>query len=102
MVGGPVTETWAGPDGNPVHTRGAVTALVANELLRLRWADEGWDDSTEVEFRLLAGDHGTVVHVREHGLDRHPDGARLTDEHRAGWRTHLSNLRRCVEARSGR
>lgn len=98
-VGGRVAETWSGPDGTTTRTHGEVIALVHTETLRLRWADEAWDDSTEVEFQLRPGDHGTVVHIQEHGLDRFPDGDRIADEHRAGWRTHLSNLRRCVEAR---
>lgn len=99
VVGGRVTEVWEGPDGT-MHTNGVITAMEEERMLRMDWADEGWDSTADVLFELrpFDGAGGTVVRLRETGLGRLPGGAAIAEEHRAGWRMHLANLRRCVEA----
>lgn len=97
VIGGRFAERWTGPDGVDVVTSGAITELAPERLLRLTWSDADWPASTYVEITLEAVDAGTLVRVRHTGWDRLPDGARLADEHRSGWRTHLDNLRHHVE-----
>ncbi|BCJ62519.1 SRPBCC family protein [Micromonospora endophytica] len=96
VVGGKVTETWEGPDGSN-QTTGVITDLVDGRLLAMDWADDGWPESTHVEFVLRPTQVGTVVELRETGLDRLPGGAEIAAEHRAGWQMHLNNLRALVE-----
>ncbi|MER7458824.1 SRPBCC domain-containing protein [Micromonospora sp. NPDC126480] len=96
VVGGQVKETWEGPEGAN-QTTGVVTELAEGSRLAMDWADDGWPASTHVEFTLRATESGTVVQVRESGLDRIPDGDTVADEHRAGWQMHLTNLRKLVE-----
>lgn len=40
---------------------------------------------------------GTVVRIRESGWQRLDDSQALAADHRAGWRVHLTNLRRHLE-----
>lgn len=96
VVGGQVKETWEGPGGTN-RTTGVITGFTEGRRLAMDWADDGWPESTHVELTLHPTDGGTVVQVRESGLDRLPDGGRIADEHRAGWRMHLTNLRNFVE-----
>ena len=93
VVGGQLTERWVGRNGEEVLTTGVVTEVVPARLLRMTWADEGWPAQTEVEIALLQSDGATTVRIRHAGWRLLPDGRRLAEEHRAGWRLHLSNLR---------
>ncbi len=97
VVGGQFTERWVGPDGAEVLTKGLVMDVVPARLLRLRWADENWPAQTEVEIRLAPSDRGTIVQIRHAGWRLLPDGQHLAEEHRVGWRLHLSNLRAHLE-----
>lgn len=96
--GGRFTERWRGPDGEEVTTSGSVVEIVSGRLLRLEWADEKWPSTTEVEITLSPDAAGTLVRVRHSGWEGLPDGRRVAEEHRAGWQTHLRNLRRVVES----
>lgn len=97
VPGARVLEWWADDDGAPQLTRGEIVSVVEGRLLRLRWADEGWVASTDVELLLDDAAGGTRVTVRESGWQRQPDGAMLAEQHSAGWRMHLEHLRRHVE-----
>lgn len=91
--GGGFEELWTDQDGRQMRTHGHVLELVSPAVLRLSWADEDWPATTEVEVRLHRGDGATTVHVRHTGWERLPNGENLAEEHRAGWKMHLSNLR---------
>lgn len=97
VVGGRFVERWRGAGGEHMLTSGSVVELLSDRLLRLTWSDENWPAETEVEITLADADPGTVVRIRHLGWRRLPDGERLAEEHRAGWRMHLSNLRDHVE-----
>lgn len=96
-VGGRFEERWIDEDGRPVRTYGRVVEIIPHSLLRLSWRDEEWPEATEVEIRLCEVDAGTSVAVVHTGWERLPHGADLADEHLAGWRAHLENLRDYVE-----
>ncbi|MBM0207135.1 SRPBCC domain-containing protein [Micromonospora sp. STR1s_5] len=98
VVGGGVKETWEGPDGSN-QTTGVITDLIEGKLLALDWADDGWPESTHVEFMLRPSEGGTLVQLRETGIDRLPGAADIAAEHRAGWQMHLNDLRNLVEGR---
>ena len=96
-VGGQLTERWVEPDGEEVLTKGSVLDVVPDRLLRLTWADEDWPAQTEVEIHLTPNERGTTVQIRHSGWRLLPDGHHLAQQHRAGWRLHLSNLRAYLE-----
>lgn len=100
-VGGRFEERWTNGGGREVLTSGTVTDVVAGRLLVLSWADEDWPTATRVEVQLAATDGMTLVRLLHTGWEALPDGAALAEEHRAGWRLHLDNLRRCVEGAGG-
>ncbi|MDP8936291.1 MAG: SRPBCC domain-containing protein [Actinomycetota bacterium] len=100
VVGGRFCERWTA-SGQEVVTSGSVLELVPYRSLRMTWSDETWLDDTEVEISLAPSDLGTRVTVRQSGWDRLPDGQRLAEEHRVGWRMHLSHLRDHVEHDEG-
>ncbi|MBW3580464.1 MAG: SRPBCC domain-containing protein [Actinobacteria bacterium] len=97
VAGSEFAERWTDVDGTPVLTSGSVLDVVPDRRLRLTWRDEGWPVPTVVEITLAPAESGTVVAVRHSGWGRLPDGLRLAEEHRAGWRVHLANLRRHLE-----
>lgn len=99
VVGGRFIERWTGPHGEEMVTSGVVVEATPPRVLRLTWSDPGWPADTEVEITLAPVEGGTVVRVRHLGWDRFPDGSPLEEEHRAGWRVHLTNLRDSAEAR---
>jgi uncharacterized protein YndB with AHSA1/START domain len=74
-----------------------VTELAADRLLVLRWADDDWPTVTRVEIRLAQVGDTTSVRLLHTGWEKLPDSMAMAEEHRAGWRLHLENLRRCVE-----
>lgn len=86
VAGGRFTERWTGPEGEPVVTSGTVLELVPDRRLRLRWSDQDWPVTTEVDITLTPRDEGTLVRIRHSGWNLLPDGHALADEHRAGWR----------------
>lgn len=94
VVGAELVERWTAPDGQEVLTTGSVVDVRPGRLLRLTWSDESWPAETEVEISLTPAGGGTLVRVRHDGWERLPGGDRLAEEHRAGWRMHLSNLQR--------
>jgi uncharacterized protein YndB with AHSA1/START domain len=100
-VGGRFEERWADGDGREQLTSGVVVEAITDQLLVLRWADEGWPATTDVELWLSETSGTTSVRLRHFGWERIPDGAALAEEHRTGWRRHLDHLRRHVE-RAGR
>lgn len=100
-LGGRFEERWEDADGNLVRTQGQVLEVVEGRLLRLNWADDSWDQSTEVEVRVEDADHGAWVRVRHTGWDSLPDGTTLAAQHRDGWMMHLENLRSHLEDRAG-
>jgi uncharacterized protein YndB with AHSA1/START domain len=97
VVGGGFIERWTGPDGDEVVTSGSVVEAIPERFLRLTWSDQAWPAATDVLIALEPVDRGTIVRVQHTGWDRLPDGARLAEEHRAGWRAHLTNLRNHAE-----
>jgi uncharacterized protein YndB with AHSA1/START domain len=97
-VGGRFEERWRDGDGQEMITSGVVTDLIGDQLLVLQWADEHWPTTTRVEIRLEETGSATKVRVQHTGWDQLPAGVTLAEEHRAGWRLHLDNLRRCVES----
>src|SRR3712207_3506056 len=92
--GGSLVERWINDDGQVTYTRGRVLVMQPLRLLRLSWADDGWPADTTVEFELQSAADATTVTVRHVGWQNMPDGARLAEEHKVGWRRHLENLRR--------
>ncbi|MFW6090376.1 MAG: SRPBCC family protein [Actinomycetota bacterium] len=98
--GGRFEERWTDEDGRPKRTRGSVLALVPPELLRLSWADDDWPGTTEVEVRLHRTGGATTIQVRQRGWEGLDDGEALAEEHRAGWKMHLANLRNYLRAES--
>ena len=79
-------------------TSGLVTEVVVDRLLVLSWADDDWSTTTRVEIRLAETGGVTLVRLLHTGWEALPAGAALSAAHRAGWRLHLDNLRRYVEA----
>lgn len=96
--GGKVEEHWTDDGGHPMVTRGHVLAVAEGRMFRFAWADAGQEHPTEVEVALEGYGAATVVRIVETGWDRLPDGHALAADHRAGWRVHLTNLRRHVES----
>jgi uncharacterized protein YndB with AHSA1/START domain len=96
-VGGRFEERWSDGRGQEMLTSGVVTEVLVDRLLILSWADDDWPTTTRVEIRLAESAGTTLVRVLHSGWEALPDGAALAEEHRAGWRMHLSNLRRCIE-----
>ncbi len=97
VVGRRFIERWTDSDGEEVLTTGSVLELSSERLLRMSWSDESWPTQTEVVFTLTPSDGGSVVRVRHWGWGALPEGQRLAEEHRVGWRMHLSDLRDHVE-----
>jgi predicted DNA-binding transcriptional regulator YafY/uncharacterized protein YndB with AHSA1/START domain len=91
--GGRFEERWTDAAGNEVVTSGDVLEVEPRRLLRLSWKDAGWPATTEVQLRFDAYDGGTLVTVRHRGWHDLPDGHALLAQHRAGWRSHLRDLR---------
>jgi uncharacterized protein YndB with AHSA1/START domain len=100
-VGGRFQERWTDAGGRECLTSGVVTEVVIDRLLVLSWADDDWPTTTRVELRLAEADATTLVRVLHAGWEALPGGAALAEEHRAGWRQHLDNLRRCIEGAGG-
>ena len=98
VVGGRFRERWRVGD-QEIVTAGSVLESVPDRLLRLTWSDEDWPDHTEVEITLTPSDPGTRVTVRQSGWEGLPGGERLAEQHRRGWRMHLTDLRSHVEGR---
>lgn len=96
-VGGKLEERWSDDTGTPMLTTGHVLAVEAPARLRFAWADEGWPAATAVEISLREVDGQTVVRITETGWHLLPHGDTLAADHRAGWRAHLTNLRRHLE-----
>ena len=97
VAGGRFTERWVDDDGSEVLTSGTVTHVVPNRELRMTWADEAWPAETTLDIVLTPVPGGTQVRVRHEGWRRLPDGERLRQEHAAGWRLHLADLRSFLE-----
>jgi uncharacterized protein YndB with AHSA1/START domain len=100
-VGGRVEERWTDGGGREMFTSGEVTEIVIDRLLVLSWADDDWPTTTRVEIRLADTGGTTLVRLLHTGWEALPDSAALAEEHRAGWRLHLDNLRRYVEGTGG-
>jgi uncharacterized protein YndB with AHSA1/START domain len=100
-VGGRFTERWTGPGGEPKLTAGTVLDATPGRSLSLSWADTDWPADTTVTLDLVPVAAGTEVRLRHTGFGRLPDAARVTAEHRAGWRVHLADLCRAAEAGTG-
>ena len=100
-VGGLFHEPWQDSSGEH-HTRGQVTELETNRLLKLSWRDDDWSFETAVEIRLREEGKGCGILLTHSGWANAPEGARsrLTSSHRAGWEHHLGNLSACAEAQS--
>ncbi|MFI6317977.1 SRPBCC domain-containing protein [Nonomuraea sp. NPDC050556] len=92
VPGGKLEERWTDDNGTPMLTTGRVTAVSPGEHLRFSWSDERWPTITHVSISLHDLGHETLVRITESGWDAFPDS--LAADHRAGWRVHLTNLRR--------
>lgn len=110
VAGTRFAERWTDPDGEEKVTSGQVVDVRPPHLLRLTWADDDWLAPTEVLVTLSAPDPEgqgaqtstaeTAVRVRHTGFEGLPEAGRLAEEHSAGWRTHLTNLRDAVQQRT--
>ncbi|WP_214316664.1 SRPBCC family protein [Nonomuraea sediminis] len=97
VPGGKLEERWSDEHGEPMVTLGQVMEVDEVRLIRFTWADEGQPVPTEVHISLHPQGGVTLVRIRESGRDLMPDGNALASDHRAGWRVHLTNLRRHLE-----
>lgn len=87
-------ERWGG-----TITRGVVTAFEPPKKLELSWKDEDWPGETSVRF-LLTVEGGNVVLTLEHsGWDIFfkETASRLISAHKAGWESHMQDLKDAVE-----
>ncbi|MDP4506783.1 SRPBCC domain-containing protein [Nonomuraea turcica] len=96
-AGGRFEERWTDDGGRQARTSGKVIEVVADHLLVLSWADEGWSAATRAEIQLTEIGGSTMVRILHTGWGALPDGAALAAQHRAGWLMHLADLRRYVE-----
>ncbi|MFI6503169.1 SRPBCC domain-containing protein [Nonomuraea typhae] len=96
-VGGKVEERWSDDSGHPMLTEGVVTEVEEGRMFRFTWSDAEQPVATTVEITLAPAGTGTVVTVLETGWEHVPGGAALAADHRAGWRVHLTNLRRYLQ-----
>ena len=100
--GGVVVERWRNDAGREMTTRGHVLEVEPPHRLRCTWRDDDWPASTEVEFKLRSEGETTCVRLRHIGWERlGEDAARLAAAHRAGWLTHLENLKAHAESEAG-
>ncbi|MFI6597677.1 SRPBCC domain-containing protein [Nonomuraea sp. NPDC050536] len=97
VPGGKLEERWSDEHGEPMVTLGQVVEVDDGRLLRFTWADEGQPAPTEVRISLHPQGGATMVRIQESGWNLLPDGPALASDHRAGWRVHLTNLRRHLE-----
>ncbi|MBB5078529.1 SRPBCC family protein [Nonomuraea endophytica] len=92
--GGKVEERWSDDSGHPMLTQGVVTEVEEGRMFRFTWSYTDRPVATAVEITLTPAEAGTVVRVLEVGWNHLPDGPATAADHRAGWRIHLTNLRR--------
>lgn len=93
-LGGRFEEHWTDGAGRPRVTSGCVTELTEPTRLCLRWSDDDWAASTDVEIQLCRTDRRTsTVRVRHSGWERLPACDALVEQHREGWKAHLRDLR---------
>lgn len=81
-------------------TSGRVVALIAEQRLRLSWSDLECEAETAVTIDIddASTPHSaaTIVRVQHAGWEAFANAEERTSAHRAGWRSHLDNLRSAV------
>ena len=93
MVGSPVIEKWV-EDGALKKALGMITAVQLQSLIIFKWGQPTWGDTMEVEIRLNPeNEEATNVLVTETGFDKIDAAEVLPEDHEAGWRYHLEQLR---------
>lgn len=95
--GGRFEARWTAADGSERLTAGRILALETPRLLRMTWADDDWPAETIVEIRVETESAVARVTVVHSGWEALPGGNARAEQHAAGWRTHLANLRLFVE-----
>jgi uncharacterized protein YndB with AHSA1/START domain len=77
-----------------VITSGEVVRLVPPQTLELTWADDNWDESTCVLFRLEEAAEATCLTLEHWGWEAFPSSLReeLIRAHTSGWFQHMANL----------
>jgi uncharacterized protein YndB with AHSA1/START domain len=93
-LGGRLTERWTDAGGREVVTFGEVVRLTAPRMLELTWADDDWDESTRVLFRLEEATGTTRLTLEHWGWEAFPSSLReeLIRAHASGWSRHVANL----------
>lgn len=96
--GGRLEERWRNLDGRMVTTRGEITHWQEGESFSMTWADEDWDDNTQLTISLQSRDDGTQLTLRHEGwVWLGAAAANLQDAHRVGWQGHLDDLQQLAE-----
>jgi uncharacterized protein YndB with AHSA1/START domain len=92
--GGRLTERWTDAGGREVVTIGEVVRLTAPRMLELTWADDDWDESTCVLFRLEEAADATRLTLEHSGWEAFSSSLReeLISAHASGWFQHMANL----------
>ena len=93
-LGGRLTERWTDAGGREAVTSGEVIRLTAPRTLELTWADDDWDESTSVLFRLEEAASTTRLTLEHWGWEAFPSSLReeLIRAHASGWSRHVANL----------
>ena len=75
-------------------TSGEVVWVIAPRILELTRADDDWDESTRVLFRLEEAADATRLTLKHSGWEAFPSSVReeLIRAHASGWSQHIVNL----------
>ncbi len=98
-VGSPLVETWW-EDGRRATAHGTVTRCEPRARLAFAWRQAMWRADLHVDIRLASAGAPagfTEVTLAETGFSTAGTGQSLVDEHDAGWRYHLTRLKRASE-----
>jgi len=92
--GGRLTERWTDTVGREVLTSGEVVRLTAPRTLELMWADDNWDETTRVLFRVNEAAGATRLALEHSGWGAFPSPVReeLVHAHASGRSHHMANL----------
>ena len=97
--GGRLLERWRDRDDRERTTSGGVLEAESPRLLRCTWSADDWPAETEVEIALRPDGDATVLRLRHGGWERLGGlASELRPAHEQGWRMHLDDLKRYVEA----